>query len=135
MARLALAETAGELVPLGRGGERRAIALANPGLGGRPFATPTLWAAIQYLRPAEDAPVHRHSQNAFRFVIEGAGVWTVVNGDGQRRPEQVLGQALQPAVDRVDYREVISIRWPAPSGGSRRASATAPRARSRSSPT
>ena len=78
---LALAETAGELVPLGRGGERRAIALANPGLGDRPFATPTLWAAIQYLRPAEDAPVHRHSQNAFRFVIEGAGVWTVVNGD------------------------------------------------------
>ena len=78
---LAFAETAGELVPLGRGGERRAIALANPGLGGRPFATPTLWAAIQYLRPAEDAPVHRHSQNAFRFVIEGEGVWTVVNGD------------------------------------------------------
>ena len=78
---LALAETAGELVPVGRGGERRAIALANPGLGGRPFATPTLWAAIQYLRPAEHAPVHRHSQNAFRFVIEGEGVWTVVNGD------------------------------------------------------
>jgi gentisate 1,2-dioxygenase len=33
-----LAEQAGELVPVGRGGERRAIALANPGLGGRPFA-------------------------------------------------------------------------------------------------
>jgi gentisate 1,2-dioxygenase len=78
---LALAETAGELVPVGRGGERRAIALANPGLAGRPFATPTLWAAIQYLCPAESAPVHRHSQNAFRFVIEGEGVWTVVNGD------------------------------------------------------
>jgi len=78
---LPLAEKAGELVPVGRGGERRAIALANPGLGGRPFATPTLWAAIQYLNPHEDAPVHRHTQNAFRFVIEGEGVWTVVNGD------------------------------------------------------
>jgi gentisate 1,2-dioxygenase len=78
---LALAETAGELIPVGRGGERRAIALANPGLSGRPFATPTLWAAIQYLCPGENAPVHRHSQNAFRFVIEGEGVWTVVNGD------------------------------------------------------
>ncbi|GAA3726561.1 gentisate 1,2-dioxygenase [Spinactinospora alkalitolerans] len=78
---LPMAEQAGELVPVGRGGERRAIALANPGLGGRPFATPTLWAAIQYLNPREDAPVHRHTQNAFRFVVEGEGVWTVVNGD------------------------------------------------------
>ncbi len=49
---LPLAERAGDLVPVGRGGERRAIALANPGLGGQPFATPTLWAAIQYLGPA-----------------------------------------------------------------------------------
>ncbi|GAA2816831.1 cupin domain-containing protein [Kribbella solani] len=78
---LPLAERAGELVPVGRGGERRAIALANPGLGGKPFAAPTLWAAIQYLNPGEDAPVHRHTQNAFRFVIEGEGVWTVVDGD------------------------------------------------------
>jgi len=76
-----LAARAGELVPVGRGGERRAIALANPGLGGRPFATPTLWAAIQYLMPGEDAPEHRHTQHAFRFVTEGAGVWTVVDGD------------------------------------------------------
>jgi gentisate 1,2-dioxygenase len=78
---LPMAEQAGRLVPVGRGGERRAIALANPGLDGKPFATPTLWAAIQYLNPREDAPVHRHTQNAFRFVVEGEGVWTVVNGD------------------------------------------------------
>ncbi|GEL20687.1 cupin domain-containing protein [Pseudonocardia asaccharolytica] len=76
-----LARRSGELVPVGRGGERRAIALANPGLGGRPFATPTLWAAIQYLNPREDAPVHRHTQHAFRFVVEGEGVWTVVDDD------------------------------------------------------
>ncbi|MGW0173299.1 cupin domain-containing protein [Rhodococcus sp. NPDC003322] len=76
-----LAERAGEIVPVGRGGERRAIALANPSLGGRPFATPTLWAAIQYLMPGEDAPEHRHTQHAFRFVVEGSGVWTVVGGD------------------------------------------------------
>jgi gentisate 1,2-dioxygenase len=78
---LSLAQDAGRLVPVGRGGERRAIALANPGLAGRPFATSTLWAAIQYLNPNEDAPIHRHTQHAFRFVIEGEGVWTVVNGD------------------------------------------------------
>ena len=70
-----------DLVPVGRGGERRAIALANPALGGKPYATPTLWAAIQYLMPGEDAPEHRHTQHAFRFVVEGEGVWTVVGGD------------------------------------------------------
>ncbi|WP_375001263.1 cupin domain-containing protein [Aeromicrobium sp. CTD01-1L150] len=78
---LPLARRAGELVPVGRGGERRAIALANPSLGGRPFASPTLWAAIQYLLPGEDAPEHRHTQHAFRFVVEGEGVWTVVGRD------------------------------------------------------
>jgi gentisate 1,2-dioxygenase len=78
---LELADRAGHLVPVGRGGERRAIALANPALGGKPYATPTLWAAIQYLMPGEDAPEHRHTQNAFRFVVEGSGVWTVVGRD------------------------------------------------------
>ncbi|MDA9639547.1 cupin domain-containing protein [SAR116 cluster bacterium] len=81
---LPLAERSGDLVPVGRGGERRALGLANPGLGGRPFITPTLWAAIQYLMPHETAPEHRHSQNAFRFVVEGEGVWTVVDGDPVR---------------------------------------------------
>ncbi|GAA3855015.1 cupin domain-containing protein [Streptomyces sedi] len=79
-----LAERAGDLVPVGRGGERRAIALANPGLAGNAYAAPTLWAAIQYLGPRETAPEHRHSQNAFRFVVEGEGVWTVVDGDPVR---------------------------------------------------
>ena len=78
---MAVAERAGDLVPVGRGGERRAIALANPGLAGRPFATPTLWAAIQYLNARESAPPHRHSQHAFRFVVSGSGVSTVVDGD------------------------------------------------------
>src|SRR5690625_2452056 len=79
-----LAKRSGDLVPVGRGGERRAIALANPGLPGTAYATPTLWAAIQYLGPKETAPEHRHAQNAFRFVVEGEGVWTVVNGDPVR---------------------------------------------------
>ncbi|MGH3327905.1 MAG: cupin domain-containing protein, partial [Streptomycetales bacterium] len=76
-----LAERAGELVPIERGGERRVLALSNPGLGGRPFATPTLWAAVQYLGPRESAPAHRHTPGAIRFVLEGEGVWTLVNGD------------------------------------------------------
>jgi gentisate 1,2-dioxygenase len=87
-----LAQRAGELVPVGRGGERRAIALANPGLSGEPYATPTLWAAIQYLGPGETAPSHRHSQAAFRFIVEGDGVWTNVNADpvAMRRGDLLL---------------------------------------------
>jgi len=81
-----------ELVPVGRGGERRAISLGNPGLPGDPYTTPTLWAAIQYLAPREDAPEHRHSQSAFRFVLQGEGVWTVVDGDpvAMRRGDLLL---------------------------------------------
>lgn len=87
-----LAERAGALVPVGRGGERRAIAYANPGCGGEPYATPTLWAAVQYLGPAEVAPAHRHTQSAFRFVLEGEGTWTVVDGDpvAMRRGDLLL---------------------------------------------
>jgi gentisate 1,2-dioxygenase len=87
-----LARRAGDLVPVGRGGERRAIAYANPGAGGEPYATPTLWAAVQYLGPSEVAPAHRHSQSAFRFVLEGEGVWTVVDGDpvAMRRGDLLL---------------------------------------------
>lgn len=89
---LPLAQRAGELVPVGRGGERRAIALANPGLPGTAYATPTLWAAIQYLGPREQAPSHRHVQSAFRFVVEGEGVWTNVEGDpvAMRRGDLLL---------------------------------------------
>jgi len=87
-----IAERSGKLVPVGRGGERRAIGLTNPGLPGTGYATPTLWCAIQYLGGHETAPEHRHSQNAFRFVVEGEGVWTVVNGDpvAMRRGDLLL---------------------------------------------
>lgn len=78
---LHLAERAGELITVRRGGDRRVLALANPGLGGMPFATPTLWGAIQYLNPRESAPGHRHTPGAIRFVTEGEGTWTTVDGD------------------------------------------------------
>lgn len=78
---LPLAREAARLVPIDRGGERRVLALANPGLGGRPYATQTLWGALQSLGPNESAPAHRHSPGAVRFVLEGEGVWTLVDGD------------------------------------------------------
>jgi gentisate 1,2-dioxygenase len=76
-----LARRAIRLVPVERGGERRVLSLQNPGLGGRPYAAGTLWGALQCLGPREVAPAHRHSPGAIRFVLEGEGVWTTVDGD------------------------------------------------------
>jgi gentisate 1,2-dioxygenase len=77
----ALAVKAGELITIERGGDRRVLSLSNPGLDGAPYASSTLWGAIQYLGPRESAPGHRHTPSAIRFVMEGDGVWTTVNGD------------------------------------------------------
>lgn len=76
-----IAERAGALVPVERGGDRRAIALANPGQGGLPYATSTLWAAVQWLNGHEVAPAHRHTSQAIRFIIDGAGSYSNVEGD------------------------------------------------------
>ncbi len=78
---LPLAQRAGQLIAIGRGGERRVLALANPGLGGLPYTSSTLWGAYQYLGAHESAPAHRHTPSALRFVVEGTGVWTTVEGD------------------------------------------------------
>ena len=76
-----LIKRAADLVSLEKGGDRRAMALANPGLRGAPYATPTLWAAIQWLNGREVAPAHRHSAQAVRFIIDGHGAYTTVEGD------------------------------------------------------
>ena len=78
---LPIAERSHQLITVSRGGDRRVLAMANPGLGGVPFATPTLWAAIQYLGPRERAPAHRHTPGAVRFVLDGSGTFTTVDGD------------------------------------------------------
>jgi gentisate 1,2-dioxygenase len=76
-----LAHRAARLVPIERGGERRVIAFMNPGLGGKWAATSTLWAGVQILLPGETAPAHRHSPAAIRFIIQGKGAYTTVEGD------------------------------------------------------
>lgn len=75
------AERSGDLVPIERGGDRRVLSMSNPGLGGVPFVSGTLWAAVQYLRPGEVAPAHRHTPGAIRFVLDGDGVYTLLDGD------------------------------------------------------
>lgn len=61
--------------------ERRVLVLENPGLEGRHLVTESLYAGLQLIMPTEVAPCHRHSPAALRFVIEGHGAFTSVNGE------------------------------------------------------
>ena len=92
---------------------------------------PTLWAAIQYLMPGEDAPEHRHTQHAFRFVVEGEGVWTVVGGDPVADAPRRLPAAGRLELARPPQRQRAS-RWPGSTGWTSRSS-TSPRRSSSSS--
>src|SRR5262245_16459025 len=75
----ALVREAGEAVPVGE--ERRALQLFNPGLDGRWATTNTMIAAVQLLLPGEVARAHRHTPTAIRFVMEGEGAYTSVDGE------------------------------------------------------
>lgn len=70
---------AGELTPMEQA-ERRVLMLANPGLGGQPFATAGIFFGLQLILPGETAPCHKHSVGAVRLIIEGAGGFTTVGG-------------------------------------------------------
>jgi gentisate 1,2-dioxygenase len=61
--------------------ERRVLVLENPGLRGASSITRTLYAGIQLILPGEVAPSHRHTQSALRFVLEGRGAFTAVDGE------------------------------------------------------
>ncbi len=73
-----IAESA-DAVPVGD--ERRALQLFNPGLDGRWATTNNLIAAVQILLPGEVARAHRHTPTAIRFIIEGSGAYTAVDGE------------------------------------------------------
>lgn len=60
---------------------RRVLILENPGLPGKASIASTLYAGLQLILPGEIAPSHRHTQSALRFVMEGKGAWTAVNGE------------------------------------------------------
>ncbi len=64
--------------------ERRVLILENPGLRGQSKITTSLYAGVQLVTPGEVAPAHRHSQSALRFVLEGSGAHTAVNGERTR---------------------------------------------------
>lgn len=60
---------------------RRVLILENPGAPGAASITDTLYAGLQLILPGELAPAHRHTQSAFRFILEGQGASTTVGGE------------------------------------------------------
>jgi len=60
---------------------RRVLVLENPSLRGQSAVTPSLYAGLQLILPGEVAPSHRHTQSALRFVVEGRGAYTAVDGE------------------------------------------------------
>src|SRR5206468_8818215 len=72
---------------------RRVLVLENPALRGKSritnalFAgiqqriTNALFAGIQLILPGEVAPAHRHVSSAIRFVMDGEGAYTAVEGE------------------------------------------------------
>lgn len=76
---------AGSLITA-READRRVLVLVNPALKEQypPRATHSLYAGLQLIIPGEIAPSHRHTQAAFRFIIEGDGAYTAVNGEQTR---------------------------------------------------
>jgi len=71
---------AGELITA-KEAERRVLVLENPGLRGESRITHSIYAGLQLILPGEVAPAHRHSQSALRFVMEGNGAYTAVEGE------------------------------------------------------
>ena len=61
--------------------ERRVLVLENPGLRGRAAITHSLYAGLQLILPGEIAAAHRHTQSALRFVLDGRGAYTSVDGE------------------------------------------------------
>jgi gentisate 1,2-dioxygenase len=61
--------------------ERRVLMLENPGLPGTGYITNSLFCGLQAIKPGEIAPAHRHTPNALRFIIEGEGAYSTVEGE------------------------------------------------------
>src|ERR1051325_11679471 len=66
--------TAKEAIP-------RVLVLENPGMRGESCIPQILYAGLKLILPGEIAPSHRHSQSALRFIVEGSGAYTAVDGE------------------------------------------------------
>jgi gentisate 1,2-dioxygenase len=92
---------AGELTPIEKA-ERRVLVLCNPGLGlANMQATPSIYIGLQLILPHEQAPNHRHTPSAIRFVIEGRGGFTIV--EGEKLPMEKGDLILTPSLTWHDH--------------------------------
>lgn len=71
---------AGEIAGIEGGASRRTVRLCTPGLAEK-WATQTIHASVQLVKPGEVAEAHRHTMGALRFMIEGTGGYTTVEGE------------------------------------------------------
>ena len=60
---------------------RRVVMLVNPGLREVSAAVGLLYTGVQVMGPREGASAHRHAASALRFIMEGSGAYTVVDGE------------------------------------------------------
>lgn len=96
---------AGEMITAEKA-ERRVLILENPGLPASAAITPSLYAGLQLILPGEIAPCHRHSQCALRFVLEGEGAYTAL--DGEQAVMQPFDLVLTPAGQWHDHGNTTS---------------------------
>ena len=60
---------------------RRVVMLVNPGRKEWSAAAGLLYTGVQVMNPGEAASAHRHQASALRFVMEGRGAYTIVDGE------------------------------------------------------
>lgn len=59
---------------------RRVVYLNNPGRTEVSAAVGWLYSGLQVMHPGELASAHAHSSSALRFIMEGSGAYTIVDG-------------------------------------------------------
>jgi gentisate 1,2-dioxygenase len=89
--------------------ERRVLILENPGLRGQSKITTDLYAGVQLVLPGEVAPAHRHTQSALRFVLEGDGAHTAVNGE--RTPMRYGDFIITPPMFWLDGLDIPIVQF------------------------
>jgi gentisate 1,2-dioxygenase len=73
---------------------RRVVMLVNPGRKEWSAAVGLLYTGVQVMNPGEFTSAHRHQASALRFVMQGRGAYTVV--DGERLTVQERDFVLTP---------------------------------------
>ena len=60
---------------------RRVLVLRTRACAASPASRRACIAGLQLILPGEIAPSHRHTQSALRFIVEGSGAYTAVDGE------------------------------------------------------